>query len=225
MSTQPHSTVTPISIHIPPNLRSLAIPLSSFLAKNTQYDRLVCSAFIFNPAPCHRHQDFHANANEATIPPRLLLLRRSSTDTAFPNLWEIPGGSVDKDDPTILHGLAREVFEETGLRLTRFVRLVGETIKWTTTEGDGTVDTSKEIQWMKLSFEIEVEEIGELKIGVDEHGDERCLPVDLDPREHQDHAWVTEKEVRAFYEEGVGRQIVSKEQAGKMLEAFGSRRA
>ncbi|KAL9012786.1 MAG: hypothetical protein Q9180_009073, partial [Flavoplaca navasiana] len=190
---------------------------------NTQYDRLVCSAFIFTPAPCHRHHNFHVN--EATTPPRLLLLRRSSTDTAFPNLWEIPGGSVDKDDPTILHGLAREVFEETGLRLTRFVRLVGGAIKWTTTEGHGSVDTLKEIKWIKLSFEIEVEEIGDLKIGVDEHGDERYLPVDLDPQEHQDYAWVTEKEVRAFYEEGVGRQIVSKEQAGKMLEAFGLRRA
>ena len=223
MSTQPHSTVTPISIHIPPNLRSLTISLSSFLAKNTQHDRLVCSAFIFTPAPSQRHRNFYAN--EATTPPRLLLLRRSSTDTAFPNLWETPGGSVDKDDPTILHGLAREVFEETGLRLARFVRLVGEPIKWTTTEGDETVDTSKEIKWMKLSFEIEVAEIGELKIGVDEYGDERYLHVDLDPQEHQDHAWVAEKEVRAFYEEGVGRQIVSKEQAGKMLEAFWLRRA
>ncbi|KAL9626793.1 MAG: hypothetical protein Q9204_007039, partial [Flavoplaca sp. TL-2023a] len=90
--------------------------------------------------------------------------------------------------------------------------------------GDGSVDSSKEIKWMKLSFEIEVEEIGELKMGVDEHGDERCLPVELDPQEHQDHAWVTEKEVRAFYEERVGRQIVSREQAGKMLEAFWLRR-
>ncbi|KAL8871202.1 MAG: hypothetical protein Q9198_007465 [Flavoplaca austrocitrina] len=175
-----------ISIHIPPNLRSLRIPLSSFLAKDTQYARLVCSAFIFTPALSHRHHNFHAN--EATTPPRLLLLRRSFTDTAFPNLWEIPGGSVDKEDPTILHGLAREVFEETGLRLTRFVRLVGEAIKWTTTEGDGTVNKSKEIKWMKLSFEIEVAESGELKMGVDKYGDERCLPVDLDPQEHQDHA-------------------------------------
>lgn len=219
MSTQSGPTIKPISIHIPPTLQSFTIPLGSFLERNTQYDRLVCSAFIFSPATCHHHH--HALANEASTPSRLLLLRRAFTDTAFPDLWEVPGGSVDKDDPTILHGLAREVFEETGLRLTRFVRLVGDAIKWTTTEKGGAV------KWLKFSFEIEVSEVGALKTGVDEQDVEgylRSLPVDLDPHEHQDHAWVTEKEVRAFYEEGIGKKIVSKEQAGKMLEAFELRR-
>ena len=56
--------------------------------------------------------------------------------------------SVDTNDPTILHGLAREVFEETGLKLTRFVRGVGEGIKFTT--GQRTL-------WMKSTFEIEVQ--------------------------------------------------------------------
>ena len=167
--------------------------------------------------------------NEASTPPRLLLLRRSSTDTAFPNLWEIPGGSVDKDDPTILHGLAREVFEETGLRLTRFVRLVGEIVEWMTTEGDdGIVKEPKKISWVKLSFEIEVAEVGDLMREIDGHDVEdvlQPLPIDLDPQEHQDHAWVTEKEVRDFIEKRTGKEIVSKEQAGKMLEAFELRRS
>ena len=63
-------------------------------------------------------------------------------------MWEIPGGSVDRSDPTILHGLAREVFEETGLKLTKFVRGVGNGIEFA---------TGPRKRWMKLSFDIEVE--------------------------------------------------------------------
>lgn len=152
---------------------------------------------------------------------RLLLLRRSATDTAFPNLWKVPGGPVDESDPTILHGLAREVFEETGLRLTRFVRLIGDGIEWTTTaEKDG---RSTDCKWFKLSFEIEVAEIDMSKSVTDAQDIEgylRSLPVDLDPREHQEHAWVTEDQLKTFHDETVGRVIVSKEQAAKMLQAF-----
>ena len=224
MSTGPALTTKPISIHIPPTLQSYTVPLSSFLAKNARYDRLVCSALIFAPATCQHYCHQQPHEHETKSPSRLLLLRRSSTDSAFPSLWEIPGGSIDKEDPTILHGLAREVFEETGLQLTRFVRLVGEAIEWTTTEEDVAVEESKNIKWLKHSFEIEVSEIGALEGGVDVEGYLRALPLEIDPEEHQDHAWVTEEEVRGFYEEGVGREIVSKEQAGKMLEAFEMRR-
>lgn len=60
----------------------------------------------------------------------------------------MPGGSVDATDPTILHGLAREVFEETGLRFTTFVCQVGKGIEFM---------TGPRRRWMKLSFEIEVQ--------------------------------------------------------------------
>jgi 8-oxo-dGTP pyrophosphatase MutT (NUDIX family) len=29
----------------------------------------------------------------------------------MPNKWELPGGAVDDDDPTILHAAARELAE------------------------------------------------------------------------------------------------------------------
>ncbi|KAL8680132.1 MAG: hypothetical protein Q9186_003656 [Xanthomendoza sp. 1 TL-2023] len=227
MSTQTDlATPTPISITIPPALQSLAIPLRSFLTKNEKYDRLVCSAFIFAPPAAHHHHHHHLGESHSATPSRLLLLRRSATDTAFPNLWEVPGGSIDENDPTILHGLAREVFEETGLRLTRFVRLIGDGIKWTTYPQD--VKSTVTCQWFKLSFEIEVAEIGafthEQQQQEDVEGYLNSLPVDLDPEEHQEYAWVTEEEIRTFYNEGVGREIISKEQAGKMLEAFVLRR-
>lgn len=211
---------TPIKIHIAPPLQRYTVPLHSFLARNPNYSCLVCSAFIFAPP--------HSYSTPSSSQPRLLLLQRSATDVAFPGLWEVPGGSADDDDPTILHSLAREAFEETGLRLTRVVRQVGGGIEWTEEKKDveGSLATRK---WLKLTFEIEVAEVGHSPSAVgNDHGVVedylRSVPVELDPEEHQDHAWVTEEEVRSFLEEGKGRVVVSREQAEKMLRAFEVRR-
>ncbi|KAL8937088.1 MAG: hypothetical protein Q9216_004603 [Gyalolechia sp. 2 TL-2023] len=210
MSTQASAPATPISIHIPHTLRCYTIPLHAFLARNPRYHRVVCSALIFAP-PTASHS--HSSPQES----RLLLVKRSATERAFPNLWEIPGGSVDAEDPTILHSLAREVFEETGLRLTRVVRQAGEGIEWTDNKNE------KERKWLKLTFEIEVAEI-EPSITTVNEGDARgyleSIPVQLDPEEHQEYAWATEKEIREFFDEGKGREIGWKELAGQMLKAF-----
>ncbi|KAL8923104.1 MAG: hypothetical protein Q9208_004788 [Pyrenodesmia sp. 3 TL-2023] len=139
MSTQTASIpATPIKIHIPPTLRCYTIPLRSFLARNSTYDRLV-------------------------------------------------GGGIE----------------------------------WTERkDADGTTKIRK---WLKLSFEIEVAEIGLLTshAGQQDAGDYlKSLPVEIDPEEHQDFAWVTKEEIRIFIKDGKGREIVSKEQAEKMLRAF-----
>ena len=42
--------------------------------------------------------------------------------------WSTPGGVIDQGDPSILDGLAREVHEETGLRITRWDGLVYEVV-------------------------------------------------------------------------------------------------
>ena len=143
-------------------------------------------------------------------------------------------------DPTILHSLARETFEETGLRLTRFVRQVGSGIDFVTGYG------VREKKWCKLSFEIEVAEIegGDLSRGqlvkheevaakgdvghrgvdgVDqagETGETNEVSVTLDPAEHQAYTWVTEKELR----EG-NFVFIAVEQKDLMLEAFALRKA
>jgi 8-oxo-dGTP pyrophosphatase MutT (NUDIX family) len=45
---------------------------------------------------------------------RLLLMQRAASDS-LPLLWEVPGGALDPEDPTVLHGAARELWEEAGL--------------------------------------------------------------------------------------------------------------
>ena len=46
----------------------------------------------------------------------ILLIKRVSHAEMFPNLWDIPGGTLkDGEDPT--NGVTREVREETGLSI------------------------------------------------------------------------------------------------------------
>lgn len=131
-------------------------------------------------------------------------------------------------DPTILHSVARETFEETGLRLTRFVRGVGAGVEFVTPgkEGEG------ERTWVKLSFEIEVAEVhgvggggGHLHGASCQHEDREKgngvgdggidVEITLDPEEHQEYAWATEEDIR-----GDCYPIVTPEQKAVMLEGF-----
>lgn len=219
---------TPIQIHIPPSLRHLTVPLSTFLAQNRQYTNLAVGAFIF------------VSSNSTTPALRLLIVQRAASERGFPNLWEVPGGSCEASDPTVLHSLARETFEETGLRLMRFNRQIGSGVDFVTGYG------ARERRWRKLSFEIEVAEIqggdmgcgkleehdkvwvngdkGEGEDGVDgPHGVDGAekdgavheSSVTLNPEEHQAYAWVTENEI----EQGI-YSFVTIEQKDVMLEAF-----
>lgn len=175
--------LNPISIHIPPDLQSLIVPLKQFLDGNNvrpKYHKLVVGSCIFAPTTTDHPKT------------RILLVQRAATDYSFPNLWEVPGGSAKLNDPSILHSAARETFEETGLRLTRFVRQVGDGITFTTRG-----DTHGDRNWIKLLFEIEVAEVHGISTPeAAERGASEPFPIQLDPKEHQKHAWVTEDEFK-----------------------------
>ncbi|MCJ1434041.1 hypothetical protein MMC27_003407 [Xylographa pallens] len=227
------SSPNPIQIHIPSTLTPFAVPLTSYLTTHPSFSRLAISACIFAPA--------HLSTPPTT---RLLLLHRAHTEPSFRNLWEIPGGGVEATDPTVLHALAREVFEETGLHLTRFIRQVGpgEVL----TGGD----ESTPIRCQRLSFEIEVAEMGSVEAPLEEERDGMAarglsvledVRVVVDPAEHQGFRWVSEAEVRdatclvasgetgyfgkrrAGWEHGQGEgevKLVFEDQQQVMLEAF-----
>ncbi len=47
----------------------------------------------------------------------LLITRRPSYMRSFPGAFVFPGGNVDADDESLEHALSREIFEETGLKV------------------------------------------------------------------------------------------------------------
>ncbi|KAL4723890.1 hypothetical protein ACLX1H_009535 [Fusarium chlamydosporum] len=108
---------------------------------------------------------------------RILLLQRAPDDS-MPNRWEIPGGACDDEDESVLHGCARELWEEAGLQVTHVRHVIPDGL-----DGKpGAVFTNRTGQkfFCKFSFEVDV---------VDTN-------VRLDPKEHQDYVWATEEEAR-----------------------------
>lgn len=106
--------------------------------------------------------------------PRILLIQRASTDS-MPNKWEVPGGACDDEDETILHGVARELWEEAGLKATFIREAVGNPHIFVSRSG-------KPI--CKLNFVVDVER--------DADGG---LNPRLDPSEHQQYVWASKAEV------------------------------
>ena len=115
----------------------------------------------------------------------MLLVQRAAHDS-MPLRWEIPGGACDLEDETILHGLARELWEEAGLKMTGVVRQVGGEYVFLTRRGMGV---------SRVTFEVEVETPASTE---SEGGlQKETLPeVVLDPNEHARFLWATEEEVR-----------------------------
>ena len=198
----------PITIHIPASLHHLNLDLKGFLeykrSNNISYTNLAVGACIFD------------SGIKDSPKPRLLLVQRATTERAFPNLWEVPGGSAEFSDPSILHSVARETFEETGLRLTRFVREIGGGVEFITPGNK---------KWLKLSFEIEVVELHGVPGETSDHAEIRLLggehiPITLDPEEHQRYAWVTEDEFRKCTTTSGPYPPVTEEQRQTILQAF-----
>ena len=93
----------------------------------------------------------------------ILLLKRSEDEDVFPNLWDIPGGTLeDGEDPEI--GMRREIMEETGLNV-KEISLVACA---------SNIDTNKNKQFILLEFITQY--IGGTLI--------------LNPKEHQEYRWV-----------------------------------
>ena len=140
--------------------------------------------------------------------PKVLLLQRSLLDS-MPGRWEMPGGACDPEDATVLHGVARELWEEAGLKATGVGPLVGGT--------NHVFLTSTRNLVCKLSFLVDVERNG----GIGEDGEMgSALEVKLDPREHQAYVWATEHEVKMGWVGDVELCFTEKQVMYTVLEAF-----
>ncbi|KAF2850459.1 hypothetical protein T440DRAFT_468444 [Plenodomus tracheiphilus IPT5] len=169
------------SLQFGPDLQEYAVPDQEFLRQHPEYDILCTGVAVFNEEG------------------KLLLVRRAKDELAFPNAWEVPGGKVDDTDDTILHAAARELKEEAGLTATRVVRKVTQF-----TFDDGRPGRPNKT-WLKLIFEMEVEDLSS---------------ITLDPIEHQDFLFATEEEVAAERVGGMKLAYVSEANKAVKLEAF-----
>ena len=161
----PPPPTNPITPQVPTSLSEYNVPLSTYLIKTQKYSSLAVGALIFqSPTP--------------TSEPRILLLKRAESDY-LPGIWEMPGGAVDAEDPSILAGCAREVWEESGLRVSEFKEVIRPG-----NDGSGAWEWEDRGKWWgKVCFLVDVEGDAEVK---------------LDPEEHQAFGWFTRKEVRGL---------------------------
>lgn len=140
---------------------------------------------------------------DSSTPERILLLQRASADT-MPNLWEVPGGGCDREDASILQGVARELWEEAGLIATAIGPQIGGSQVFASRSG-------KLI--CRFFFLAEVQK-----------GEDKKLHVKLDPREHQNYVWATEEEVARRRVGDVELKFTSRELEAVLLEAFEARK-
>lgn len=117
-------------------------------------------------------------------------------------MQEIPGGKVDDTDKSILQAAARELKEETGLSATRVVRRVTQ-FTFLDRPGRG------EKTWLKLIFEMEVQNTDS---------------ISLDPVEHQNYIFATEEEIEADRVGDIKLAYISPPNKAVKLEAFRLRR-
>jgi 8-oxo-dGTP pyrophosphatase MutT (NUDIX family) len=155
------------SFTYPSSLSAFAISVKEYLSLHPEFEGIAAGAVVFDKQN------------------RLLILQRAPYDS-MPNLWEVPGGACDFEDESILHGISREVWEESGLKVTALKRQVGATggpVFFTTTRG---------LKVCKFTFEAEVESTEVVK---------------LDPNEHQRYLWVSEEECRSHRVERDGALV------------------
>lgn len=172
-------------------------PVATYNQLNNKFwNGLVASAFVFHP-----------------VTNRFLLIQRAAHDSGALH-WEAPGGAVDAEDPTILHGAARELFEEAGLKAKHIKRTVSEgpDAKTLGDSGGFAFTTRRGLVCCGWSFEVEVD-LEEIEKG-----------VTLDPNEHEDYVWASEEEIRSGKCGEKKIPLVSAVQLRRILEAFRLRR-
>lgn len=106
---------------------------------------------------------------------RLLLLRRSSTLSAFPGSWDIPGGHVESDEG-LMGALRREVREETGYKIAVHRPFHVGIFDYPRAVGDP-------VETVEVDFLCSVESANEPRLNPSEHTDYAWIR-DYNPRQH-----------------------------------------
>ncbi|KAJ2742841.1 hypothetical protein GGI20_004186 [Coemansia sp. BCRC 34301] len=153
--------------------------------------------FLHNGEPKPHHVvTGGAVANTDSGIPSVLLVQRAAHERSYPNEWEIPGGHVDPGE-SILKSLAREIYEETGLVVTKvlceFEGFQYWSSKYEEGESETATDSALSVCTQQLNFCVQVSGTSQVK---------------LDPQEHQQYAWCTRETLEQYKMTPVMRQVV-----------------
>ncbi|KAJ8123021.1 hypothetical protein ONZ43_g932 [Nemania bipapillata] len=174
------TNIAPSHFICDPSVAKFNVSLGAYLETDTSLHGICGGAFVFDDTG------------------RLLLVQRAAHDS-YPLRWEVPGGTIDAEDESLLHGLVRELWEETGLRARCVAGVVGKGY---------TFLTRRPVCVCKYHFFVDVE----------------AYDVRLDPNEHAAFVWVTEDEAKAKKCGDIELVYTSSPQEAVILEAFGSGR-
>ncbi len=163
------------------SLAAWAVPAREWLRRHDKHwDGLASGAVVFQ---------------RSSSGDRVLLVQRASHDS-MPDRWEVPGGAVDDQDASVLHGAARELREEAGLAATRFRHLV--------TRGpadppgcDVFTNRSGTRMFCRFVFAVDVAGGDDSSSSSSSSLDGPGPAVTLDPNEHQAYVWAAEDDVAA----------------------------
>lgn len=182
-------TCPPFEFTIHPSISSFAVQCDKFLVascKELPYKHIATGALVF----------------DSSKDTRLLLIQRAAHDS-MGSLWEIPGGGCDAEDVDILYGVARELWEETGLVAVSIGPRVGQDHIFSTRSGK---------MVCKFNFLVDAAK-----------NDDGSFRIKLDPNEHQNFVWAGEEEVRAHKVGDIELKFTTSEQEAVILEAFKAR--
>lgn len=167
---------------VAPRVSKFDVPIAEFEAAHPEFDHFVVGGFVFTDRDMStppRSASAKAKANSSSKTHLMLLLQRAASDS-HGGRWDFPGGSVESTDASLLDGVAREVFEETGFHVSHFEDFV-HTNKWEKLYRDGRLRRSA-----KFSFLVHVHEAT---------NDNWEDSVKLAPDEHSAWTWVTREEI------------------------------
>ncbi|EEA21498.1 hypothetical protein TMatcc_009085 [Talaromyces marneffei ATCC 18224] len=165
------------------------VPFTDFALAHPQYKFFIIAGFIFTNRSHAQHlpasasdsaamKHISSSMSGAEKTSHLMLIIQRAFDDSFGGYWDFPGGSLDPEDQTLLDGVAREVFEETGLHVSK-IRDIARIDEWIEPKSLGLVG--------KFSFVVDVHEAADTM--------EWEEKIKLDPREHVKWLWVGEEEI------------------------------
>ena len=163
------------ALQIPSSLKAYTVPGAEYVASSglKDIDGICVGALVFATASSdsilHRHEDY------------VLLVKRTADGGRMDGLWETPGGGCDPDDPSIIHCCTRELREESGLNATGIIDMLGSY----------SFPTRSHMRVLKFNFLI-----GGIREAPNRPLKLADIPVKLDPSEHTDFVWATERQVK-----------------------------